>query len=573
VTDIPVSPLGINGDTVMCPGQPVGFTIDAAGNYATQWTITDGSNTYNYQGQTCQHIFGSTPPYIVSAIHANIQFQSCTSDPVSITLHTIDDYSISGPTEVCFEGITSYTIPYVSGSDFDWEIIPTDHGEIKKGNLNQVEVFWTQAGPATLRLHSCSFIIDIPVNVHALPSFNPLGPLAACANERVNLSTDQPLFDHTWTDDDDNIISIQNNVDLYPGTYAVQVRDAIGCASDKSFTITTYPAPVVHVSSTADNTFCTNIPGGVNIVANTDGSGYAFLWYKDGISTGVTGPIYNVTDFASYHVEVTNQYGCKTVSPDITYYNCCIPPCGGGGGGGPFPVGCTYVVHDFDIEKAELDCRTHSFTPHDPLIIPGQTRWLIKSVSEGYIADITSDALSYSYDLPGYYFITAVSLLTGYPYSAIVCGHAQDIIDTVRAVADFKYEGACANANITFENLTTFLPGETITGWNWNFDDPASGADNTSLLQDPTHVFSAGGDYEVTLKVTMMSGCQTTASRMIHISEGPVLAPVFEPIYCELEAHEIILPGQVFDLDWDFGDPGSGIQNMAATDTVFHTYG
>jgi len=236
------------------------------------------------------------------------------------------------------------------------------------------------------------------------------------------------------------------------------------------------------------------------------------------------------------------------------------------------PSGCTYVTYDFDIEKTEVECQTHQFTPHDPNIIPGQLRWLVKNVTHGYIADDTIDVFSFTYDLPGYYFITIVGLLTGYPYSPAVCGHIEYMIDTVRAVADFKHEGICVNAPIEFEDLTTFLPGETIAGWYWEFDDPTSGSDNTSSLQHPTHVFANGGDYNVKLITTLASGCQTSKSMIIHINAGPVLSPVFEPIFCELEAHSIILPGQLFDIDWDFGDPGSGIQNTALTDSVFHTY-
>jgi len=571
VTSTPLTPLGIKGDIVICPGQPFGYTIDAAGNYATLWTITDGSNTYNYQGQSFEHTFGPTPPYIVSAVHADIQYTSCTSGPVSITLHTISDYSISGPTDVCYNGIDAFTIPYVSGSDYTWEVIPADHGEIKRSDLNQVDIFWTQSGTCTLRLHSCGRIIDKPINVHSLPAFNLVGPLAACANEQVTLSTDQPSFNHLWKNENDVAIGTQNNIALFPGSFSVQVTDALGCADEKSFTITNYPAPVVHVSCTKGNTYCTNIPGGVDLVANTDGSGYSFLWFKDGVSTGSTGPVYNVTDFADYHVEVTNQYGCKVVTPDITFNNCCTPPCGGGGGG-PLPGGCNYLPNDFLLTKTEIECQVHEFTPHDPDIIPGSTEWIITSVGEGVIDNINADILHYSYPLPGYYFIGVISLLTGFPYNAVDCGHAEIFIDTIRAVADFKYEGVCVNSNITFEDLTTFLPGETIAGWYWDFNDPASGADNTSSLQDPTHIFSNGGDYNVKLIVSMMSGCQTSISHAVHVSEGPVLTPLFEPIFCELEAHEIILPGQVFDIDWDFGDPGSGVQNSAFKDTVFHTY-
>jgi PKD repeat protein len=39
----------------------------------------------------------------------------------------------------------------------------------------------------------------------------------------------------------------------------------------------------------------------------------------------------------------------------------------------------------------------------------------------------------------------------------------------------------------------------TPTTWAWDFGDPSSGANNTSTLQNPTHIFAAAGVYNVML--------------------------------------------------------------------------
>ena len=48
--------------------------------------------------------------------------------------------------------------------------------------------------------------------------------------------------------------------------------------------------------------------------------------------------------------------------------------------------------------------------------------------------------------------------------------------------------------------------------------------------------------------------------------------PVFDPGYCEDEAMAFSLPGNVFDIEWNFNDPASGINNTANGSSVFHTY-
>jgi hypothetical protein len=45
----------------------------------------------------------------------------------------------------------------------------------------------------------------------------------------------------------------------------------------------------------------------------------------------------------------------------------------------------------------------------------------------------------------------------------------------------------------------------TPASWAWDFGDPSSGANNTSTLQNPTHIFAAAGTYTVTLTVPGLS--------------------------------------------------------------------
>jgi hypothetical protein len=272
----------------------------------------------------------------VEARHVHIQYPACISDPVSITLETASDLTIEGPDEVCYNSIDEFTTRYISGADYTWEVIPADFGEIMKNDLNKVAVFWSQSGAATLRVSTCGVVVDKPILVHALPVFNLAGPTAACDNETVTLSSDQPLFDHRWIDENDQVVSTQFDAQLYPGSYAVEVTDQNGCMSDQIIQITSYPSPIVHLSSPYDRAFCSMLPNGIAITANTDGLDYQYVWYKDGVDLGPGGPVFSVTAFGTYHVEVTNQYSCTTASDKITYINCCDPGiCSGPGGGSP----------------------------------------------------------------------------------------------------------------------------------------------------------------------------------------------------------------------------------------------
>ena len=68
------------------------------------------------------------------------------------------------------------------------------------------------------------------------------------------------------------------------------------------------------------------------------------------------------------------------------------------------------------------------------------------------------------------------------------------IQDAAPNTANFTF--VCTGSNsVSFTNLSNVCS----TGYSWNFDDPASGASNTSTLANPAHIFSTPGDYTVTL--------------------------------------------------------------------------
>ncbi len=64
-------------------------------------------------------------------------------------------------------------------------------------------------------------------------------------------------------------------------------------------------------------------------------------------------------------------------------------------------------------------------------------------------------------------------------------------------IADFTYDNVCLG------DTTFFRIGNTnsIVSVEWNFGDPASGNQNTSTLLNPWHIYSAPGNYQVTLSV------------------------------------------------------------------------
>jgi len=78
---------------------------------------------------------------------------------------------------------------------------------------------------------------------------------------------------------------------------------------------------------------------------------------------------------------------------------------------------------------------------------------------------------------------------------------------------------------IHFTDISTPGNGTTIVSWLWHFGDGDS-----SILQNPMHVYTALGTYTVTLTVTQSDGCSSTFTRTYTGEPNPVIAPnIFTP--------------------------------------------
>jgi gliding motility-associated-like protein len=86
----------------------------------------------------------------------------------------------------------------------------------------------------------------------------------------------------------------------------------------------------------------------------------------------------------------------------------------------------------------------------------------------------------------------------------------QQVIVNSRPIAGFIDPQVCLSDTYASFADTSNVAGGSIVGWLWNFDDPGSGALNTSTLQNPNHSYSTVGTKNVRLEVTSNSGCKDT---------------------------------------------------------------
>lgn len=103
-------------------------------------------------------------------------------------------------------------------------------------------------------------------------------------------------------------------------------------------------------------------------------------------------------------------------------------------------------------------------------------------------------------------------------------------------------------SNICSEFLKEFsiTDAANITSVQWNFGDPASGADNNSNQLSPYHDFSQDGTYTITAQVTGKDGRIETLTETIDVKEPPTAYGIDDALACETIAGSGI--ADTFDL-------------------------
>jgi len=121
-----------------------------------------------------------------------------------------------------------------------------------------------------------------------------------------------------------------------------------------------------------------------------------------------------------------------------------------------------------------------------------------------------------------------VGLLSNYVINQVDLGGVNGGVGLPPFIQSF-FSTSIQVVNVCFGDVTQFSINDTVDTANWNFDDPASGANNTSTEFAPSHVFTAPGTYEVSLEATRL-GETTSFSTTVIIYEQPAIAQTPENI-------------------------------------------
>ena len=118
----------------------------------------------------------------------------------------------------------------------------------------------------------------------------------------------------------------------------------------------------------------------------------------------------------------------------------------------------------------------------------------------------------------------------------------------------FTATSACYGAATQFTDNTISVVG-TTTSWTWDFGD--GGPVNTT--QSPSHTYSSGGSYNVTLAVTNSLGCSNTLTKVVQVFYKPTANFTHSYVCAGFPMHFsntsfVDNVTSITDYSWDFGD-------------------
>ncbi|MBK7031338.1 MAG: PKD domain-containing protein [Bacteroidales bacterium] len=156
--------------------------------------------------------------------------------------------------------------------------------------------------------------------------------------------------------------------------------------------------------------------------------------------------------------------------------------------------------------------------------------------------------------------------------------YSTTITVTRRPLADFDFWSNCQDELAIFNDASNTNGGGAVTSWSWDFGDPASGSLNTSTLEDPTHLYTTAGLYDVTLIVQNFNGCSDTILRQVNVKGAP-LADFNSTTGCLGHPTHFWADSTLINLNatatyhWDFGDGStSNTRNTQYTYIAAGTY-
>jgi|GEM_PF-561697 len=321
---------------------------------------------------------------------------------------------------------------------------------------------WTSTGVYTdslLTSLGCDSIITINLTIYnsPTPTITTLGSTTLCQGGSVSLNAGSGYASYTWNTgaQTQTINAVNGNI------YTVTVSNGNGCSGSDSQEVIVNLNPTPSIIPLGATTFCE----GGSVTLETDSAYVSYNWNSGGNSQAI-----NANTSNTYSVTVTDANGCLGTASETVQV---IP--------NPTPL--------ITSEGSTTICEGES------LNLDGGPDYVSYLWTGGF------DTQYISVSNPGVFDVTVTDENGCIGTSAPI-----EILQIPFPSALFSYTEN--NNSISFTDLTTGNPNF----WVWDFGDGSA-----SSQQNPTHSYSASGDYLVCL-IASEANCSDSLCQVVNIT-------------------------------------------------------
>lgn len=510
-----------------CASDSVSFhdnTNYVPGTYSYKWHWDFRDGTFD-SVRNPKHLF--TTPGIYSVRFSLISNVGCLSDTASkqitIAPQPIAKFGISYP-QCLGKQITFFdsSVAAPPGILVKWY---WDFGDGQKdtltNNSNRIHTYnLSGIYNASLKVESntgCqSSPFIFPVNVHSNPVVNfglpqvclPVG-LAQFLNSSTIADGSQALFTYLWNFGDApsgslNTSMLQNPIHNYnnsgPFTVNLQVTSKDGCISDTTKILSSvYAQPKAAFNVNAEN--CLNDTTYFTDQSNGQGSTITnWFWnFGDGQSSTLKNPSHRYTSAGSYTVSlyIKTDKGCYSDTAKKQVIINLLPTAA------------------FATSTPACETKNVTFTNASAANAGILITWNW-NFGDGTLFTAPNDnAFNHTYNSAGNYTVT-LSVESDKGCKSPVL--SRQIIVNSQPEPGFISPNVCLTDAFAQFTDTSKIASGSITTWAWDFGDPASGALNTSALQNPKHKYNSVGVYNITLTTTSNNGCVASITKAFTVN-------------------------------------------------------
>lgn len=546
VGDIPFANFSVSATNV-CPNEDVFFTDLSTNATEWFWDFGDGA-TSNLQNPS--HAYSDTGFFTVTLTVRN---NGCPDDTIMTNLIYVNPpiarFNLNPANGCAIPHTVFFTDQSTLPDTWFW-----DFGDGNTSTAQNPIHSYTSTGTFTVTLivtdtiFGCSDTTTRNVNV-ALTNADFTGtPLFGCGPLNVQFTNNSTDSDSWLWDFGDGTTSIQqhpNHTYNTPGTYTVTLtaNSVLGCSSTR--TRTNYVQVIgPDVNFGADQiSACDSLL--VNFTDSTIFSAPITSWswnFGDGNTSNLQNPshFYQFAGIYDVSLTVTDIDGCTRTFTRNNY------------------IDISNVIANFQSNDT-ISCLGDSTQFQSTSF--GSNLSYLWFFGDGDSASIENP--SHFYADTGTYDVTLIIEDHNMCTDTLILSQYINVVESHANFTATNAAGSCPPLLVSFSDSSY----SNIVAWNWDFGDGT-----TSTLQNPSHVYTTAGSFDVQLIVENANGCIDTILKSGFVQlQGPSGSFSFDansgcnPISVNFQANAT----NTISYTWDFGD---GTVITTTSDSVNHIY-